>query len=713
MDIEGIANTKSSCRRAMGPVRGAVAHALLNVVRAFFARRFRATFAVAAIAAVSWLMLPPHSGTSAAESLDPFQRQAVQLLSRLTDADGADRQRAAEALGYLRYAPAADSLQRALTDPVPAVRREAALALGWCGGRAALSPLCTALSDDDWTVRQSAWVALTNLTGMQFPFDALADRAIRNQQSAVWRRWVADLQPAAIPPDVLTLLGDLTDEPEENYAAGRPVRVSSCYIGGGALGQTSDAQSITDGNLKTLWMTKGVTFPQSCTIDLGDAVEVGCVVIHQHPPFAMTEYSVEVAVDEDRFVQVAHREQAPSTTQVVTFPAQSVRYLRINSLASRNPTYPTALLQVEARRRHLPETSSPRDYEIERAVRALGALGGEGASEHVIRALRPWLDPSPIDETRFSAKRRVQAAIRALGLLGGRDALEALVTLLQNKQWARYAADALGDIGGQEAAKALLAAYPEYARGLDRPANPRWVHTTDTGNFDPRDRIPAAAYAIAMSLSRIGFDQSDQLEALRTIAPLLVANIPNDADAMMVYDQEPHQQIVAWLLDRVGLRQAVVDAAFEALGQDRQVPEVPEQETLRELARAQLNLELPSKAEDPPYAGNLLAALCRDPADVPLLLNLLESSQPLGADQCDQSIDLYGGTRSCWDVGTEVGRIAARGRLWLFRRTIARHVAGWSGRIQRSSAPIPGSLHHGVGKTGRRRSCPPADRHPV
>jgi hypothetical protein len=61
----------------------------------------------------------------------------------------------------------------------------------------------------------------------------------------------------------------------------------------------------------------------------------------------------------------------------------------------------------------------------------------------------------------------------------------------------------------------------------------------------------------------------------------LVANIPSDADAMMVYDQEPHQQIVAWLLERAGLRQAVVDAAFEALGQDRQVPEIPERETLR------------------------------------------------------------------------------------------------------------------------------------
>jgi hypothetical protein len=119
MYMEQIASPKLSCCRTTRPVRGAVAHTLLNAVRPFFSGRFRATFAAAVLAAVFWWMLPPDSGTSAAESLDPFQRQAAQLVSRLTDADDADRQRAAEALGYLRYAPAADALQLALTDPAP------------------------------------------------------------------------------------------------------------------------------------------------------------------------------------------------------------------------------------------------------------------------------------------------------------------------------------------------------------------------------------------------------------------------------------------------------------------------------------------------------------------------------------------------------------------------------------------------------------------
>jgi hypothetical protein len=33
----------------------------------------------------------------------------------------------------------------------------------------------------NWTVRQAAWVALTNLTGMEFPFDALAQRDVRQR----------------------------------------------------------------------------------------------------------------------------------------------------------------------------------------------------------------------------------------------------------------------------------------------------------------------------------------------------------------------------------------------------------------------------------------------------------------------------------------------------------------------------------------------------
>ncbi|MFO7906048.1 MAG: HEAT repeat domain-containing protein, partial [Pirellulaceae bacterium] len=558
---------------------------------------------------------------SAMTKVDPFRQQIVDCFARLEHADEAIRARGAEALGFLRCTSAADSLQSRLDDPSAPVRREAALALGWCGGRDALESLCAVLDDADWTVRQAAWVALTNLTGMEFPFDAQADRETRVQEAAVWRQWVEALPSGKIPPDVLVLLGDLLDDEGENYAANRPVEVSSRYIGGGALGQTSDAQSITDESARTIWMTKNEPFPQSCTIDLGRDCQVGCVIIRQHAKFAMTEFSVEVCPEDGEFAEVARKKNVAEATQVVVFEARPARYIRVNSLASRNPTYPTAIVQIEVRQHAEVHESPERQYEVERALRAMGALGGEGAASEVIRAIRPWIRRE--DETRFSAKRRMQAGIRALGRLGGSDSLETLVALLENSQWARYAADALGDLGGEDAAAALLDAYPDYARGLNR-RSPARVHRTDSDGFDPRDRIPAASYAITMSLCRIPFERADNLEKLQAIGPLLAANIPNDADAMMVYEEEPHQKMAAWLLERAGLRQAVVDAAFEALGQDRRVPDIEEKDVLRELARGQLNTEFPAHADSPPYAGNFLAGLCREKTDVPLLVNLFE-----------------------------------------------------------------------------------------
>lgn len=564
------------------------------------------------------------SGTaddSVAGGLDPFHRQVADSIKRLAHADEAIRARGAEALGFLRCVSAADSLRRCLDDPSPAVRREVALALGWCGGREALGPLCAALDDAEWTVRQAAWVALTNLTGMELPFDALADPDVRDKEASVWRLWVESIPPGQIPPDVLTLLGELSDDEGENYAANRPVEVSSRYIGGGALGQTSDAQSITDGSLRTIWMTKNEPFPQSCTIDLGKDCQVGCVIIQQHAPFAMTEFSVEVRPEDGEFIEAARRKNTTEATQMVVFEARPARYVRVHSLAARNPTYPTGIVQIEVHRHRELDESPEREYEVERALRAMGALGGNGAAGEVIRAVRPWIRRE--DETRFSVKRRMQAGIRALGRLGGADAFETLVALLENSQWARYAADALGDLGGEDAAAALFDAYPEYARGLNRQA-PARIHSTDTDGFDPRDRIPATPYAIAMSLCRIPLQRADNLEKLRAVGPLLAANIPNDADALMVYEEEPHQKMTAWLLERAGLRQAMVDAALEALGQDRQVPDIEEREVLKELALGQLNAEFPAHADSPPYAGNFLAALCREKADVPLLINLFE-----------------------------------------------------------------------------------------
>ena len=113
----------------------------------------------------------------------PYAGQVNQQLRNLVSKSVAVRAGAVEALGVLRARAAEDALLARLSDPSSRVRREAALALAWCGGRKAVRPLLVALDDEDWVTRQAAHVALTNLTGMQFPFESTADHAVRAGQA--------------------------------------------------------------------------------------------------------------------------------------------------------------------------------------------------------------------------------------------------------------------------------------------------------------------------------------------------------------------------------------------------------------------------------------------------------------------------------------------------------------------------------------------------
>jgi hypothetical protein len=114
---------------------------------------------------------------------DPYHHQGQEKIVALQSSDPGVRSRATQALGYMRYYPAEEALIEVLkSDRSEEVRRNAALSIGWCGGRRSLMPLVDRLADEDWNVRQSAWVALTNITGMEHPFDALADRSLRGRR---------------------------------------------------------------------------------------------------------------------------------------------------------------------------------------------------------------------------------------------------------------------------------------------------------------------------------------------------------------------------------------------------------------------------------------------------------------------------------------------------------------------------------------------------
>ncbi len=128
-------------------------------------------------------------GICAAGQMNPYDSQVAEKIEQLKTGTPKERGLAAEALGYLRAYSSAEALTKALGDDSAEVRREAATALAWCGARSEVAPLLDLLDDSDWVVRQAAWVALTNLTAMEWPYDALAEDDERRGQVAVWCKW--------------------------------------------------------------------------------------------------------------------------------------------------------------------------------------------------------------------------------------------------------------------------------------------------------------------------------------------------------------------------------------------------------------------------------------------------------------------------------------------------------------------------------------------
>lgn len=479
------------------------------------------------------------------------------------------------------------------------------MSLGWCGGRAQVAALLAALDDDDWSVRQAAWVALTNLTGMEWPFDALASRELQARQAQKWRDWWAATPTDRPPPEALKLLKEIHPRPH-NLAQGAKVTASSVYKG--------PLEALTDGALQgAFWQTKKVPFPQWVVVDLGAVRSIGSVVVHQYGPgFCLTDYELQVSVDGKRFEQVLRKKGRTLPRLNLRFDARPARFVRLVSYAAENKTYPTTLREIEA----YAETpaanvaSETVDHRLERGLRAMGALGGSGSVEAALRILEPHADREPDSPAESTM---VQAGLRSLGRSGDPRALEALVEFLDQPYWARFAADALGDLGDERAAPALLAAYPHYARDLD-DKQPARIPADDRPGFEAADRMYETPFEIASALARLPLERPEILAALRRIGPLLAVNIPSNYDGAMIYEPEAFQAITAHLLGSAGLRRASCEAAFAALGLPVEPTGVSEWDVLLKLAQR--------RHGEIPHAAAWLPTLC-EARDVKPLIALL------------------------------------------------------------------------------------------
>lgn len=549
------------------------------------------------------------SYVTAGFDVDPHAYQVSVNTTKLSASSAAERAAAAEALGFLRaYGDGpAEALESALTDSSAAVRRNAAMSLGWCSGRKHVASLLRLLSDEDWTVRQAAWVALTNITGMEFPFDGLALPEKRVAQARVWQEWWKKVPADRPPSDVLALVTQRAGE--GNLAEGCKVSASSIYKG--------PASALTDRSSRLFWQTKNVPFPQHCTIDLDREETIACVIVEQYGArFCMTDYAVSTSLDGKAFDEVCRNKGTTPPDLVVSFKPRKARYVRVTSHGSAWETYPTTFYSVQVREKAPtePSESNPStELQCERGMRALAALGGEGAAEAVLGVMRYYTRGRA---RSYEEKAMVQVGIRALGRLRHPDAFPVLAALLDHDQWARYAADALADFGGDEAFSALVDAYPQYALSITRGA-PKRVPADDRPGFECVDRMYETPYAFASALSRLPI-KGPHAENLRTVAPLLAANLPGDFDGAMLYSPEAYQMVTAYLLEQAGLREAAVDAAFMALGLS-----VPDESIPADLEQPLLALA-GSAPGDVPFAASWLTALYRGETKLPLLTQLLE-----------------------------------------------------------------------------------------
>ncbi|HJM62660.1 MAG: hypothetical protein CMN05_11670 [Roseibacillus sp.] len=525
----------------------------------------------------------------------PFARQVAEQVTKLDSDSPRTRAGAAEGLGFLRAYEAEEPLISGLLDRSVLVRREAAMALAWCGSRKAIPPLLLALQDEDWVTRQSAHVALNNLSGMEFPLNALAPVEEREAQVNLWRHWWAGVPADRPPADVLKLLED-SKPPTSTWT----ITASSTYRG--------PARLLGDGLIgPDYWQTKNVPLPQWCTVDLGRVEQVANLVIHQYgPQFVMTDYEVATSLDNRSFNRVERRKGESPVKLTIDFPPHQARYIRITSFGSKNSTYPTTFFEIEVNGQPNAgnEIASAAAWRWERGLRALGALGGRGASKAVIECLNraPAKPHGPM----------MQAGIRALGRLREEVGFQFLIQLLDDTQWARHAAEALGDFGDHRAVPALLAAYPRYAKKPDG-RNPARVPQDDRMGFPSEDRMLETPYAIAYALCRLPLDAPRDLMALRRIVPQLMANLPGDHDTFMLYEPEVGHLLTRYLMKKSGLRQEACEHAMQRLGQVRRV------------AGSNETVDWPIFKDS--RMASWLPAVCIEKEDLPRLLELLQHGE--------------------------------------------------------------------------------------
>ena len=609
-------------------------------------------------------------------SLSPYEWQLSDIRERLASEQAETRAGAVEQIGFMRAYGQTDAVTPLLVDLDAAVRREAVMALGWMGNEQSIVPLETALNDTDWTVRQGAAAALQNLTAIAFPFDALASEEARAQQIADWKKKfeTTDIAEEAIralemKAETATVFSDDAikynfQSKTESAPAGWIAVDSSAYSEKTGLGWKSSerldsrirkksADFLFDSNVSMMRNATRGTFH----VDLpnGDYLVTLQVGDSQHPSLLSLSFQDDPAQTEHKTYggqsEIIRREINVSNKKL-EIHAQRLENKNLSGALSwvviekKKDVAPEVWAEIEKSKQAIAENKekeldSEGFFEWSDRIRAAGSFGCREVVEPLIQALTPYLTKdypadnkdrlytpaSPAVDAR-PERAFVQAGLRTLGRLGGSEAEAFLINMLNtNVNWACYAADALGDCGGKSAVDALIASFPETAHKLrhdryfanyDGIVNKFPEH--DGARLSAVDRIPRTAYMICYALSRL--ELSAHQDQLKAISPSILATVPNSWDATIVYFEEPWAMLFGWLLDQAGVREQVIDASFDALGNNRHSLSSSFELKDEFTYQAGRNMD-PEDSRNAPYADQFLLCTARK-QDIPDLIKLLD-----------------------------------------------------------------------------------------
>ncbi len=538
----------------------------------------------------------------------PYGQQVQKNIALLKSPNSLTRAAAAERLGFMRALQAGNHLQPLASDLSKEVRREAVMALGWCGNRDSLPTLLKSLQNKEWTVAQSAWCALCNITGMNFPFDALGSAGIKVRQVKTWQNWVKENSAGKVPQEVKQLLNNCWNP---NLAYRKKVIVSTNENEPGC-----GSKRLTDGERERLsWLVKKDGSSQYCQIDLKKQQEISCIMLYQSQLNRLiTEYSVEVSNDGSNFNKIVHAQNKTLKEQEIYFAPVQARYVRLTVYDNTNENYLATIHEIEVYK-HKPEPEK-----AIRALRALGMMRWSGSRKLVLESMAPYLEEEYVSEPQ--RKQLVQAGIRALGRLKGEESFIFLKQLLRNPQWAHYAAEALIDTQHPKAASEIINVFADYSLGPNRE-KPKKSHPVDRPGLSPIDRMYCAPYSFALALSALPWSKVDQ-KTITDMIHLFVANMPGDYDTAMLYEPEAWHGVFSNIFERTGTRKNIIKTALAELGCDISGNNSFHSETIKRLAAKMKKFG--GHNNEAAFAATWLPALCREGEFVNELESLLTSN---------------------------------------------------------------------------------------